>query len=248
MGDMRNESSRDTKSRPLGYPARAGLRIVLIYAVFASLWILLSDTAVEWLISDTARRTSISMMKGWMFVAVTSLLLYGLIQRLLDRIRSILRSEQIAQEEHSRSQALFRSIVDSSPDAIFAKDFAGRYILANREWLRITGKSADQTLVHTDVDVFPQQADTIVTNDRSVIANDRIDRFQEHISTVDGERIYSSIKGPLHDGNAIIGMFGIARDITDRKRTEAHLAKLSLAIEQSSERSSSPLPKQKSKT
>ena len=65
---------------------RAGVvRIVGIYAVFAALWILLSDRAVGALSDDAARITSVSMWKGWFFVAVTSGLLYLLMRRLVDQ-------------------------------------------------------------------------------------------------------------------------------------------------------------------
>ena len=55
--------------------------VVLIYAVFAALWILLSDKAVMWLFKDPALITLASTLKGWFFVGVTSLLLYGLMRR-----------------------------------------------------------------------------------------------------------------------------------------------------------------------
>ena len=224
----------DAKARKVS--ARAGLRIVLIYAVFASLWILLSDTAVEGLISDVTLRTAIDVVKGWLFVAVTSLLLFSLIRRLLDRIQSASLNERQAQEDKMMNQHLFRSVVDSSPDAIFAKDLEGRYILANREWLRIVGKSVDEALLHTDAEVFAQAAEAIVANDRRVIADNRVAQFEEFVATVDGERTYLSIKGPLRDQDEkIIGTFGISHDVTQNKRVEEHLAKLSLAIEQSSE-------------
>ena len=61
------------------------LTIVLIYAAFGSLWILLSDKAVEWLLRDPARITLASTLKGWAFVAITSILLYGLMGRLIKR-------------------------------------------------------------------------------------------------------------------------------------------------------------------
>jgi len=56
--------------------------VVLSYAAFASLWILLSDRAVGWLFTDPARIILVSTLKGWVFVVVTSLLLYGLMRRL----------------------------------------------------------------------------------------------------------------------------------------------------------------------
>ena len=61
------------------------LIVVLLYAVFAALWILLSDLAVEWLFGDAAQITLVSTLKGWLFVGVTSLLLHGLLRRLFGR-------------------------------------------------------------------------------------------------------------------------------------------------------------------
>lgn len=58
------------------------LRTALVYAGLASLWILLSDRWVERLLSDPEARTLASITKGWVFVAVTSLLLYVLVRRL----------------------------------------------------------------------------------------------------------------------------------------------------------------------
>ena len=57
------------------------LRVVVIYAIFAALWILLSDKAVEWWLSSPQALTLVSTLKGWLFIAVTSLLLYGLLRR-----------------------------------------------------------------------------------------------------------------------------------------------------------------------
>jgi PAS domain S-box-containing protein len=65
------------------------LAVVLIYAVFAALWILLSDQGLQLLSNDPAQITLISMMKGWAFVGVTSLLLYGLMNRLIGLVDPI---------------------------------------------------------------------------------------------------------------------------------------------------------------
>jgi PAS domain S-box-containing protein len=65
-----------------GLPSGA-LRIVLIYAALAGLWILISDKVVSWLFNDPGQIILASTIKGWLFVAVTSLLLFGLIRNLL---------------------------------------------------------------------------------------------------------------------------------------------------------------------
>lgn len=71
-----NESHKSRQAYGSG-----ALLIVSIYAVFGVLWILLSDAALKVLIQDAGQFAVASMLKGWLFVAVTSLLLFGLLRR-----------------------------------------------------------------------------------------------------------------------------------------------------------------------
>ncbi|NKI33735.1 HD domain-containing protein [Wenzhouxiangella sp. XN79A] len=74
--------------------ARAELRIVLIYAAVGGLWIWLSDGAIESMFGTTEAITRAQNLKGWFFIAITSLLLYGLIRahfRALDERHRALR-------------------------------------------------------------------------------------------------------------------------------------------------------------
>ncbi len=201
------------------------LKIVLAYASFASLWILLSDKAVEWLLNDPATITLVSMLKGWFFVAVTSVLLYGLIKQQVDQVLKAHLRELDAHKEKARAKQLLDNIANSSPDAIFAKDLQGRYLLYNRETARIVGKPADQALGCDDTALFPaEQARMLLANDQRVIAENQIKVYEETLATADGERIFLAIKGPLIDENGhTMGLFGISRDITERKLAEQAL-------------------------
>jgi len=51
---LRQNASAEAASAAARAPVDV-LRVVLAYAVFASLWILFSDTLVGWLVSDPAR-------------------------------------------------------------------------------------------------------------------------------------------------------------------------------------------------
>lgn len=55
--------------------------MVLVYAMVAAGWILLSDKLLQIFFSDPARIIQVSMFKGWFYVGITSLLLYGLMRR-----------------------------------------------------------------------------------------------------------------------------------------------------------------------
>jgi len=57
------------------------LTVVLVYAVFAACWILLSDKLVQMIFSEPGQIILASMLKGGLFVGVTTLLLYGLMRR-----------------------------------------------------------------------------------------------------------------------------------------------------------------------
>ncbi|MGJ4748856.1 hypothetical protein ACQV5M_21015, partial [Leptospira sp. SA-E8] len=56
--------------------SRAALEVVLVYMLFASLWILLSDRVMGWLLRDPDMLLLASTLKGWAFVVVSATLLY----------------------------------------------------------------------------------------------------------------------------------------------------------------------------
>ena len=205
----------------------AALRLVATYALFSFLWILFSDNAVGYLFSDPAQIVLVSTLKGWLFVAVTSLLLYVLARRLFAKIQAHARRELDARSESARTHQLLATLVDSSSDVIFAKDLSGRYLLFNREAGRITGRDPGAVIGQGDAAIFPPaHTERVQSNDRTAIAENRVGTYEETLPTVDGERVFLTTKGPLRNDNSeVIGLFGIARDITERKRAEDSVRK-----------------------
>ena len=61
------------------------LNVVLTSAAVASLWILLSDKAVEWLFSTPAQFALASTIKGWLFILITALMLYTMLRRRINQ-------------------------------------------------------------------------------------------------------------------------------------------------------------------
>lgn len=228
-----NSQATDAPSRA---PADV-LRVVLAYAVFAGFWILLSDIVVGWLFIDPAQIVQASTIKGWLFVVVTSLLLYGLIARLREHALAGIRQELAAQDEKTRALGLLSAISDNSSDAIFAKDLEGRHLLVNPEVARVAGKNADEMLGQDDTFLFPLQAAIIRANDRRVMDENRIFTYEETVATTDGERTFLATKGPLHDAQGqVSGMFGISRDITERHQSVLLLRQHAEALRESEAR------------
>ena len=64
------------------------LRLVVIYAFFGALWILVSDRLSFYLVPDLQRAEWVQTYKGWFFIAATSLLLWLLVKRFLSQVRA----------------------------------------------------------------------------------------------------------------------------------------------------------------
>ncbi len=83
MTDDRQPDSPTSSGKPSPAGSQGAMRVVLIYAVFAALWILLSDQILGVLFRDPDEFALASTVKGWAFVAVTSLLLFFVLRRLV---------------------------------------------------------------------------------------------------------------------------------------------------------------------
>lgn len=122
----------------------------------------------------------------------------------------------------SKDDQLILTLADNSTDAIYVKDLEGCYLLVNRETARVLAKTSEQILGQDDTAIFSAaEAAMVRANDLRVIAENQIITHEETLTTIDGERTYLATKGPMRDGNGFVtGLFGISRDITERKLAE----------------------------
>ncbi|MDS4059753.1 MAG: PAS domain S-box protein, partial [Candidatus Contendobacter sp.] len=136
-----------------------------------------------------------------------------------------LQREQALQSKQLHTLQLLDAIANSTTDAIFAKDMQGRYLFLNRAGAAMIGKAVEEALGQDDSALFPpEQAARAVAYHRQVTAENRTITSQDMIATVHGEHIMLTTRGPLHDASGrVVGLFGIARDITELKAAETAL-------------------------
>jgi diguanylate cyclase (GGDEF)-like protein/PAS domain S-box-containing protein len=121
------------------------------------------------------------------------------------------------------SRALLNSIIEGTTDAIYAKDLEGRYILFNAAAGRAVGKSAADVLGKDDRSLFPpSEAQIIMEGDRKVVEGRTVVTYETVLTVATGRKVtYLSTKGPLFDVNGnTTGLFGLTRDISERKHAE----------------------------
>jgi two-component system sensor histidine kinase UhpB len=126
---------------------------------------------------------------------------------------------------HERN--LLRSVVDTVPDSLFVKDREGRYLLLNRFAMKIRGiRDLSEGLGRKVGDFHSAElAAPLEDEDRQVLAGGDPIVNHERMWMIDGGQHYMlRTKVPLRDANGkIIGLIGIARDVTERKAAETVL-------------------------
>lgn len=128
--------------------------------------------------------------------------------------------------EHRLFEGLVSSLIDCVPDLVFWKDPAGVYLGCNTEFARHLGRPRQEILGRTDYDIYPQEeADFFREKDMAVLTTLQPRANEEWISYPDGKKILlDTLKTPVHGpGGELIGIIGIARNITVRKAAEDEL-------------------------
>ncbi len=129
------------------------------------------------------------------------------------------RAEIALRENHG----LLHAVTEGTTDSVFVKDLQGRYLLMNSAGAHQLGKSVEEVLHQNDLALFElESAQRIMQHDREVLLSGAMHTYEEIATAAGVTRTYSTTKGPYYDyrGN-IIGLIGIARDITARKQLEA---------------------------
>ncbi|GAB6156078.1 hypothetical protein JCM17380_48300 [Desulfosporosinus burensis] len=197
------------------------LRITILYALTGGLWILFSDHLLGLIVSDHSVLLYLSTVKGWLYVTVTSVLLYALIQW---GFTSLQKSEKVLKKDREhleRYQLLAEHVLDL---IIFIRP-DGQIIDANEAAVQRYGYTREE-LTNMPVHQLRLPEDQLSVATFLEKAPKGIQFELKHVCK-DGSvfPIDISAKGATINGKPII--VSLIRDITKRKdvETEVWLAK-----------------------
>ncbi len=122
---------------------------------------------------------------------------------------------------------LLRTLIDNMPDYIYVKDLQGRFVMKNEYSIRAIGaESLDEIVGKTDFDFYPpDMAAGFHADDQQVMQSGQPLLHHEELVWEQGQlRWILTNKAPLRDRNGrVVGLVGIGRDVTERKRIEESL-------------------------
>lgn len=186
---------------------------------------------------------SVAPIKGWgnpmdsmireLIALIFSVMLVYMVKLLIElkmaKVALESRVVQTTDEKNLLSRQL-EVLLNAIPDLIWLKDPNGTYLFCNQAFERLFGAKEKDIVGKSDYDFVDYQlADFFRAHDNIAMDARKPIRNEEELSfKADGYHgFFETIKTPVYDQNSeLIGILGIARDISARKENEEKIQKL----------------------
>jgi len=132
---------------------------------------------------------------------------------------------KLSELELRERDAQLRAVTNTLPEPVWLKDTSGVYIASNREYQRLLATSEDEIKGKSDYELFSKErADIFSENDKFAMASGRPTINLEEITYLDDghTELVEVLTAPIYaEDGVLIGVLGVARDISERKQHEA---------------------------
>jgi len=146
-------------------------------------------------------------------------------------------ARKLAEAALKESAEHYRSLFENAHELIYFHDMAGNFTAFNRAAQRITGYSAEEATSGLDLArlVAPEDFPFVERLLKQLAGGAAVppSALELDIITKDGRRVSLEVSTqPLRQAGRLIGVQGIARDVTDSKRAHAEIRRLNEELEQ----------------
>jgi len=231
------------------------IKIAAVYFALGISWILFSDTFFSTFTSNQELLMKINIIKGFAYVFVTSVLLYGLVKRHLNNLSEVgllvkQRTERLemqnlelekANNKLEQSEMKFRMAFETSPDAItMIRISDGMILSANQGFCQIFGFEKEAAENHTTA-----QLNIWINNDsymnflKQLHEKGFVENFEAKFRTCDNRELDVLISSAVMSfGNENFAI-NILKDISERKKMEIELLAAKIKAEEGDQLKSS---------
>ena len=127
-----------------------------------------------------------------------------------------------ARMELMKSEEQYRALAESIQDGIYTIDSEGRFTYVNDIIVRRSGHPREWFIGRSYLDVFQKEhRESIKQNFIATMKGEKVKAGEVPFITHHGKRIWLEVStSPYYQGDEIVGLFGVSRDITERKTME----------------------------
>jgi len=138
-----------------------------------------------------------------------------------------------AEEALRESEERFRAIFETAQDSVFIKDRTQRYTLVNPAMEKLFELPASKLIGLTDEVIFGKEAGAHIKEMDSRVLNGECIEEEDSKPVKGIPTTFHVIKTPMRDNSGeIVGLCGIARDVTERVRAEQALRESNRRLEE----------------
>jgi PAS domain S-box-containing protein len=137
-----------------------------------------------------------------------------------------------AAEALRQSEERYRSLFRDNPDGVYSLDLSGVFTTANPASEGVTGHPVEELIGMSLLDLIVPEDRERATERLRAARSGTPQSYEVAITRRSGERVEIAMTQlPIQVGGEIVGVYGIAKDITARKRAEAEIRELNESLE-----------------
>ncbi len=207
--DLRRTHDQLKVERP-----RLGSRtIALLYFAFSSCWILFTDRLVHGLGLSNANLLKVSEAKGILFISLSTLLMYVLVEKAL-------------RQRHSVATAYWQ-LVETAQEGVWSVDAEGKTVFANENMAAILGTSPGEMIGKSILPFVPQEKQDELLNHLLQREQGLQEHYEFPFLRADGAQVWTLLRvSPVLRDGQHSGCLALVSDITKRKHAEEALCRL----------------------
>jgi len=202
------------------------LKITSIYFLISSLWIIMSDKIVSALFTNQEVITLISIAKGWLFVLVTSAIIFRLISKEIKKVIESRKNTEQLNAELEKSNTLFTAILESSPEImVFSLDRSYCYTAFNNRhkysMLRLWGREIHMGDNILEVITSQEESEKAKTSFDRALSGDYFTLIENYGNGKNPQTHWQNYYSPiLGKDRSVIGITCFVLNITALKRAQ----------------------------
>ncbi len=191
-------------------PKLGSRTIALLYFAFSSCWILFTDRLVHGLGLSNAYLLKVSEAKGILFISLSTLLMYVLVEKAL-------------RQRHSVATAYWQ-LVETAQEGVWSVDAEGKTVFANENMAAILGTSPGEMIGKSILPFVPQEKKDELLNHLLQQEQGLQEHYEFPFLRAGGAQVWTLLRvSPVLRDGQHIGCLALVSDITKRKRAEEEL-------------------------